>query len=445
MRTIILNIILLFSFAISAQNKWSLDDCISYAKTHNIDILKQESLNQSLSKDITIAKGNYYPDATFNASQGFSLGNSFNVSTGVGQLESRFNSFSLSSSVNIFNGMSYKYKLQQAKLIAEKGNIDIDRLGLDLSLEIARKYFQVLFNKEILTVAKEQEEISQQEVNRLKKLYAVALKSKSELLEMESTLAMDLKERITALNNVNNSLIELQGLLGIEEIKDFDIQPISADSIEISDPIVGFDDVFNQALTNNPLLKSTELELEIDEKNVQIAKAQFYPKVNFNYSYSSSYYHIQGREDLVFNQEMGQFVDNGFLTQLDNNRTHYLGFSLTVPIFSKFQTKSSLDKVKIRTEFNKLEWQNQKKELKNKIDMAINDVETAKASLSASLSASIAQKEAFTIAQKKYLEGYITSYEFLESKSKHIKTQADLINAKYDYFFKVKVLEYFKN
>jgi len=445
MKTIIFNIILLFSFTISAQKKWSLDDCIEYAKTHNIDILKQKSLNQSLSTDITIAKGNYYPDATFNASQGFSLGNSFNVSTGVGQLESRFNSFSLSSSVNIFNGMSNKYKLQQAKLIAEKGNIDINRIGLDLSLEIARKYFQVLFNKEILTVAKEQEEISQQEVNRLQKLYDVALKPKSELLEMESTLALDKKERITALNNVTISLIELQGLLGIEEIENFDIQAISTDSIESSNSIISFDGLLDQALKNNPLLKSTELDLEINEKDVQIAEAQFLPRLNFNYSYSSSYYHIQGRDDKVFNQETGQFVDNGFLTQLDNNRTHYLGFSLTVPIFNKFQTKSNLDKAKIKTEVNKLEWQNQKKELKNKIDIAINDVETAKASLLASLSASISQKEAFTIAQKKYMEGYITSYEFLESKSKHIKTQADLINAKYDFFFKVKVLEYYKN
>lgn len=444
MRTIIFNIFILFSFTIYAQTKWSLDDCITHAKTHNIEILGQESLNQSLFEDITIAKGNYYPDATFNASQGFSLGNSFNVSTGVGQLESRFNSFSLSSSVNIFNGMSNKYKLQQSKLLTEKGTVDKDKLILDISLEIAKKYYQVLFNKEILGVAKEQEEISKQEINRLTKLYEVALKSKSEMLVMESTFSLDKKETITAFNNVNSSLIELKGLLDIENIENFDIQPIRVDSIETIFPIVNFDTVFNEALTDNPLLRSTELNSEINEKDVQIAKAQFFPRLNFIYSYSSSYYHIQGSQDLVFNQESNQFEDNGFITQLENNRTHYLGFSLTVPIFNRFYTKSTLDKAKIKGEFNTLELQNQKKELKNKIEIAINDVGTAKATLEASLSASISQKEAFEIAQKKYLEGYITSYEFLESKSKYIKTQADLINAKYDYFFKIKVLEYYK-
>jgi outer membrane protein len=444
MRTIIFNIFILFSFTIYAQTKWSLDDCITHAKTHNIEILGQESLNQSLFEDITIAKGNYYPDATFNASQGFSLGNSFNVSTGVGQLESRFNSFSLSSSVNIFNGMSNKYKLQQSKLLTEKGTVDKDKLILDISLEIAKKYYQVLFNKEILGVAKEQEEISKQEINRLTKLYEVALKSKSEMLVMESTFSLDKKETITAFNNVNSSLIELKGLLDIENIENFDIQPIRVDSIETIFPIVNFDTVFNEALTDNPLLRSTKLNSEINEKDVQIAKAQFFPRLNFIYSYSSSYYHIQGSQDLVFNQESNQFEDNGFITQLENNRTHYLGFSLTVPIFNRFYTKSTLDKAKITAEFNTLELQNQKKELKNKIEIAINDVGTAKATLEASLSASISQKEAFEIAQKKYLEGYITSYEFLESKSKYIKTQADLINAKYDYFFKIKVLEYYK-
>jgi outer membrane protein len=428
-----------------AQNKWSLEDCIEYAKDHNVDVQKQQLQNKIVEEDITIAKGNYFPDANFSGSQGFSLGNSFNVSTGVGQRESRFNNFSLSSSINIFNGFSNRYKLQRAKLNVEKGRVDLEKLGLDLSLNIANKYLQILFNKEIITVAEEQETISKQEVNRLSQLFESALKSRSELLEMESTFATDKKETLIAKNNLINSLIELQELLDVKSIDDFDIETIEVNDIENSLTLTNADAVYNKALEINPLLKSTQLIEEIKEKEIKIGKANFYPRLDFNYSYSSNYYHIQGSEDVVFNQQTNQFIDNGFLVQLDNNRTHYLGFTATVPIFNRFLTRSNIDKSKVELEITKIEFENQKKELKSKIDIAYNDVLTAKAILEASESALVFQKEAFTISQNKYKEGHNTSYEFLESKSKYIQTQSEVIKAKYDYLFKIKVLEYYSN
>lgn len=444
MKHFILLSTILFSISVVSQNTWTLEECIEHAKINNIDVLKQKFNNKSLNEDITIAKGNYYPDATFNASQGFSLGNSFNVSTGVGQLESRFNSFSLSSSINLFNGFSNRNKLQLAKLNTQKGDVDLDQIKLDLSLNITNKYLLVLFNKEILSVAKEQELISQQEVNRLTKLYKAALKSKSELLEMESTLALDKKEHIIAANNVTNSLIELQALLDIKIIENFDIKTINIDDVNGQIVFSDSHDIYGEALKTNPLLISTQLKSDMNEKDIQIAMANLYPRLNFNYSYGSNYYHIQGREDIVFNQETNQYEDNGFLIQLDNNRTHYLGFSLTVPIFNRFQTRSNIDKTKIELEINQVELENQKKELKHKIEIAWNDVIAAKSSLEASSIALTSQQEAFTIAQKKYLEGYMTNYEFLVSKTKYIKTQSDLITAKYEYMFKIKVLEYYK-
>lgn len=444
MKQFLILIVFVISISLSAQNKWSLEDCINHAKKHNIDIQKQKFQNKIVEEDITIAKGNYFPDANFSASQGYSLGNSFNVSTGVGQQESRFNSFSLSSSVNIFNGFSNRYKLKQAKLYVEKGSADLDKLGLDLSLNIANKYLQVLFNKAIITVAEEQQAISEQEVNRLTQLFDAALKPKNDLLEMESTFARDKKETLISKNNLSNSLIELQELLDVKLIEDFDVKEIEINDFENNAIFKNVDDIYNKALEINPVLKSTQLTEEIKEKDIKIGMANFLPRLDFNYSYSSSYYHLQGYDDLVFNQKLSQFEDNGFLVQFDNNRTHYLGFTLAVPLFNKFVTRSNIDKSKIELEITKIELENQKKELKNKIRIAYNDVFTAKATLESSESALIFQNEAFTIAQNKYKLGRLTSYEFLESKSKYIQSQSEFIKAKYDYVFKIKVLEYYQ-
>jgi len=439
----LLLLIILTSNSLTAQEKWSLADCVSHAKEHNIDILKQQFQNEIATEDITIAKGNYFPDLNFSGSQGFSLGNSFNVSTGVGQQESRFNSFSLSSSLSLFNGFKNRYSLQKAKLSIEKGAIDLNKLGLDLSLNISNNYLQVLFNKEIVSVATEQEVISQQEVNRLQKLFQSALKSKSELLEMKSTFALDQKERLIAKNNLENSLIKLQELLDVKSIDNFDIKDIIVTDIEASVPLSNPNTIYTKALEINPLLQSTQLNADINKKDIQIAKSSFYPSLNFNYSYSSNYYHLQGSTDEVFNQQTNQNENNGFLTQLENNKTHYLGVSLTVPIFNRFHIRSNVDKSKIALEITQVELENQKKELHHKIKIAYNDVLTAKATLEAIKSAKISQEEAFTIAQKKYKKGLNTSYEFLESKSKYIQTQSELIKAKYDYVFKIKVLEYY--
>ena len=329
--------------------------------------------------------------------------------------------------------------------LAEKGDADLEKLGLDLSLNISNKYLQILFNKEILSVAKEQENISMQEVNRLNQLFQSALKSKRELLEMESTFATDKKETLIAKNNLNNSIIELQELLDIKHIDSFNIEDIEINDFGNNLSLLNTNEIFDKALETNPVLKSSELTTNISEKKIQIARARFYPTINFNYSYASSYYHIQGSEDVVFNQQTNQFVDNGFFTQLDNNRTHNLSFSISVPIFNRFLTRSSVDKSKVELEISKVELENKKKELKNKIEIAHNNVLTALATLSATKAALSFQEEAFSITQNKYEKGLVTSYEFLESKSKYIQTQSESIKAKYDYLFKIKVLKFYQN
>lgn len=437
--------ILIYPLIIFSQKKWSLEDCIEHAKINNIDVLKQLLQNETFLEDIQDAKGNYFPDASFNASQGFSLGNSFNVSTGVGQLESSFNSFSLSASLNIFNGFSNRYNLQKAKLNAEKGQQDLNQIALDVSLNIANNYLSVLFNKEIVAVALEQVEISSQEVKRLQQLNDLALAPRSELLQMQSTLASDEKELVIAENNLQNSIIELKELLDIENLEDFDIEPI--DILEYEQVVFNSkpNTIYEIALDNNPLIQSSILNNEIGEKNIQLERANFYPRLNFNYNYGTNYYHVLGRDDVVFNQETQMFEENGFWTQLRNNRTHFLSFNLTVPIFNRLTTRSNFNKAKIQMEINKNELVFQKNQLKNKIEIAYNDVLTAKATLESSSAASIAQKEAFEINQLKNTQGLISNFDFLNSKSLYIKTESELVQAKYDYLFKIKVLNYYIN
>ena len=434
-------ILIFFCFSVTtaiAQKKWSLQDCINYANEHNVDVIKQKIRSEIANSDIKIARGNYLPDASFIASQNFSLGNSFNVSTGVGQLESSSNSFSLSSSLNIFDGFANKYKLQRAKLNKEKSESDVEKIRFDVALNITNKYLQVLFNKEILKVVKEQLEISTQNYNRLKSLYDNALKGKRELLEIESTLASDKKEKIVAENTLKNSLIELQELLDIKEIDDFEIEEILVESTKL------FTDTIPEAvIEKNPEIISSRLDLTIRKRDLKLTNTSFYPKVNLNYSYSSNYFHIIGEEDLVVNQQTGELIPNGFWVQLDNNRTHYIGISATFPIFSRFLNRENYKKSKEEIKISEFDLLSNKQKLKNKITVAKNDVLASKASFETSELALKTQQKAFEILSQQYKNGNVGNYEFLEGKNKLIINASELIKAKYEYYFKTKVLGYY--
>jgi len=435
-------IVLLLPFVTLAQQKWTLEECITHAKKNSIEILKQQINNKNTEEDIRIAKGAFLPNLNFAASQGFSLGNSFNVSTSVGQSESSFNRFSLSSSVTLFDGFNNRYKLQFEKIKAAKGKIAIDNIALDLSLAITNKYLQVLVNKEVLAIAQEQENISKKEVERLSELYQVGLKPKNELLQIKTTYILDQKEVIIVQNNLETSLILLKELLTINDIPNFDITNIKIDEIK-STVLLSAKDKYDAVITSNPLVKTAQLSQDLFKKTILIAKSNYYPKLSLDYSFGSNYYHVLGKEDLIYNQLTNQYDANGFFAQLTNNRTNYLGLLLTIPIFNRFQTQANIEKAKNEYELASIEIDHIKFKLKNKLTLAHKDILVAKATLDASTIAVDLQKESFEIIQKKYKKGLISSYEYLESKSKYIYTQSELIKSKYDYIFKIKVLSYY--
>lgn len=439
----LLTIVLLISCTLGiAQKPWTLEDCITYAKDHNIDILRQKLENKKSKEDITISKGNFLPDLNFSGSQNYNLGSSLDISTGVGQSESRSNSFRLSSSLSIFNGFRNKYQLQQSNLNFKRGEVNVEKISQEVALAITDNYLQILFNKEIVEVAKEQVLISEKEVDRLYKLYNDGFSSKNELLEIQSTHALDKKELLLAENSVKNSLIKLKELLSVDDIDNFDIQNIDNTTVVKNILPNDINNLFSDALSNNPLIKTTSIDIQINKKEVQIAKSNFYPQINFNYSLGSSYFHIQGTEDVVFNPVTETFVENGFFTQLKNNAINFIGINANIPIFNRFLNRSNFDKAKIDLEIAQLNLKNQKKELKFQVEIALNDVKVAAINKKTTEISKITQEEAFRIVQTKYTKGFLSSYEFLESKSRYIQSQSDFLKAKYEYYFKNKYLDY---
>ncbi len=447
MKTIAIVVHLFLSFfivvSLNAQHQWTLEDCIQRAREYNAEVLIQKMRNHILEKETNISKNERLPGVNLTMAQNFSLGNSFNVSTSVGQLSNSSTFFSLNADMPIFDGYRYKYQLQKSTLGAQKGKAELARLRFDLSVRIIDKYLQVLFFKETLRAAEEQLSISRLNLERLEKLNERAFADKRGLLEVRSIFATDQREVIAAQNSINNGLIELSTLLQIEDTTAFDIREMPLAQTEAALAFSGAD--VDIPVQNHPLLKPAQLSIDIRRSEIGLTRSAFYPKLNFSYSLSSNYFHIFGRKDQVFNSDTNQMEDNGFLQQFNNNRTHFLGFTAVVPVFNKLISKQHHDIAREELTIAELEMDNHRLQLDQKVRTLKNDVKTAYADLKVALLALNTQQEAFDILQQQYHQARISHSEFLEAKSRLIRRQSEFIRAKYNCLFKTRLLELYRN
>ncbi len=426
------------------QNTMSLEACIALAKEKNIDVERQVNTNFKLEHDENIAKGAFLPDLSFGGTQNFNLGNSFNVSTNVGQLESRSNTFYVASSLTIFDGLTNVHKKRLSKMNSAHGRLQLNTIRKNLELSITSAYLQALLHKEAIKIAENRLENSTKQLERITGLYKAASITKSELLENESLVESDKNGVVKAKNDFKNALISLKEILSVEDIEAFDVVDLDRDTFQANaqdESLSGLDDT--RLETQHPLILMLASEAKLSQQQVKINRSKFYPKLSFDYSYGTGYYHLQGQDDVVFNTQTNALEANGFLKQLDANRLHYLGFSLVVPIFNRFVTKETYNKSKLNYQTATLNFKQGKKEILNAAQQAYNDMITARASLNSTHKILEFQEEAFNVSSEKYKLGISAIYEFIESRNRLFTAQTNSARAKYNYLLKLKIFKFY--
>lgn len=421
-----------FIFQSAAQKKiWTLEEAVNYALTNNLSI-KQATLNTDLkNEDIISAKGNRLPSLNASASESFSFGSS--IDNGNIRISGNRNStsFGLNSSVTLFNGFRNLNTVKQAKLGHEVSILDLEKMKNDISLNIVNYYLNILFNKETIKVAQEQLQISKLQLNKAQQLVAEGVKPKSEVLDAEATLANDEEKLVTAQNNLDLSLLSLAHLLQISH-KNFDVQELK---LNVISPTLKYDNtetIFEKAVVEKPEIKSAELEVKNALFSVEIAKSLYYPTLSLGYNFSTFYGHTEG----LPNQE-------SFLDQFEDNKSHNVNLSLNIPIFNGFKTKSGVSKANINSRLASYALDNEKLKLRETIERAFTDAKAALNQYIASEKSVVAQQESFKNAQDRYNFGAMTSFDFEQVRGRLVNAQSNFINAKYNFVFKTKLLEFY--
>ena len=429
----ILFVMLLCSATASAQQKWSLRQCIDYAVEHNLQIRQGvvNSYKQELS--VNTAKNSRLPDLSASASENLSFGRGLTAENTYTNRNTSSTSFSLGTSVPLFTGYRIPRTLELEKLNLQAINEDLEKAKNDVRMNVAQAYVQILYNMELLDVALRQVSIDSMQVVRLNTMKNNGKASGVEVAQQEATLSQSRLTVTQAANDMRLSLLSLSQLLEFPSPEGFDIVRIEADKLPTPSTVFPSPDViFQEAVAVKPEILAEQYRLEGAEKSIDIAKSASLPSLTFQAGLGSNYYKASG------------MPADGFFKQLKNNFSQYLGLSLQVPIFNRYETRNNIKTAQLNRESQQLLLDNTKKTLYKEIQQAYYNAITADAKYKSSVEACRSQEEAFRLITAKYENGKANITEFNETKNNLMKAQSDLARAKYEHMYQNALLNFYR-
>jgi len=422
---------LLGCLSLSAQNKvWTLQECVDYALENNISVKQAENTLLINDQDIIATKGNFLPSLSANIGQSLSLGN---VEIFPGAFVDRtFHSTNAGFNVSqtIFNGFRNTNLYKQSLLNLETSKFELNRIKDDISLNVANAYLNVLFNKENLETARAQYEFSKTQLKQVNDLVEAGVQPKANVFDAEATLSTDEQKLTVADNNYILSLLSLSQLLQIP-FEGFRVEIID---IETPSALLMYKDIkpiLNYAFENRNEIKVAKKNIENAKLNTEISKSGYLPSLTFGYGFNS----IANFSNLS--------NDNSFFQQINDNKGHRFSLNVSIPIFSRFQNKTAVAKSKIREENSKLDLDQAKLNLETNIQRAFTDAQAALKAFTAAQKSLESQRLAFSNSQDRYNLGAMNSFDLEQARIRLINAEASLINAKYDFVFKTKVLDFY--
>lgn len=429
MKKLLLIFNLIICSTVYSQEYWTLEKCIEQALNNNLNI-KEGQLDVDLSKaSLNKTTFNYLPTLNGNASHGYNWGQRIDPFTNTFATEQvRSNNFYLSGSVILFSGLQNCHTKQQAKSDYKTQQYNIEIQQRNLKIDVTAAYLQVILNQEILSTYQEQLNLTEQQKVRTKLLIDANRKTKSDLLEIEAQLSLDELNVTKATNDIKTTILMLKQLINLSKETDFKIE-----QTEIDQPIEQLTELDYTSLIETEQAKE---RLNSSFKSLQIAQGGIYPRLSLNASVGTGF--SGNNTELNTN---GEFLPKSFGRQFDENLYQSVTLSLSIPILDRHQTTFNIQRAKIEVEKAKINQERTDQDLQNKVEQLKIDINNAKLELSSSEKALKSAKLFSKNAKLKYENGAMNFAAYNETSTKLFVAQSNLIQSKFQYFFKSKLMK----
>ena len=331
----------------------------------------------------------------------------------------------------MYDGGQITRNIQVQKLQLEASLADLTRAQENLSLQVASVYLEVLFQEELLDVARQQCQLSRSQADRIKKLLDAGKAAESEWADAKALVAADEMSATQAENNYRLSLLTLSQLLELPSPEGFSVvkpeQPAAADVVlPLPDAIMA------EAVGIKPEIKASEYRVKSAERSILLAKTGYYPKLSLGAGLGTSYYKTSGYETTSFGRQMRE------------NFNRYIGLSLSVPVFNRLQTRNQIRSARVQLYTQQLALEQTRKDIYKEIQQAYYNAMAAQRQCLSALAAEEASQASFALTATKYENGQSTATEFQEAKTRLAKAQSDGLQARYSFFFRTKILDFYR-
>ena len=427
------------TLAFGQTKKMSLQECVEYALENNLTIEQFELDLESAELGELEGLGQFLPRLNgsmgVNESKGFGIDprtNTANPSLVV--LQGNLN---LSVGYTLFDGLRNLRRAQRAEMNTISNQYRLANLKDDIRLRVANAYLNVISSKESLKVAQAQYGVTEQDMNRIKELVELGVVPTGDLLEIEATAANQEQAVVNAEARVILARINLAQLLQITDYENFDIadEAFNVPSSTILDKSPK--QIFTKAMSFRNDIKLAETSVVLSEQDLKIAKGAALPTLNAFMNYNTF------ASDRFQIDNTGNLVRPDLIAQLEGNDGVSYGLSLNIPIFNAFSTSNSIKRAALNVKRSELQYEQTKLDLENAVNQAYNDVKTFAKTYEAAQKTLDARRLAYNYAKERFEVGLMNSFDFSQAQSRLDNAEASVIRAKYDYIFRLKILEFY--
>lgn len=432
----ILGIILLSVVAVSASaqqqpKEWTLQECIDYAIQNNLSIKRQEDIVKQ--QEITLNTSQYsrLPNLSASVSQNFNFGRALTVDNIYENRNTQSTAFGLSTSAPLITGGQLYHEVKLNRLNLQAAIQDCQRTRESVVLNVISFYLETVCQKDLVEIARNQVELSEAQVQRVRELFDNGKASGADLAQIQAAHSSDQFSLTQQENAFMLARLNLAQLMELTQIEGFDvIRPVTPEgkASMLPSPEV----VYAEALGIRPQIVAEELRLQSAERAVLRAKSGLYPSLYFNAGIGTNYYNTSG------------YYNPTFAQQMRDNFSQYIGFSLNVPIFNRLATRNSIRMARVQVHTQTLQLEESKKALFKEIQQAYyNAVASEKQCLSSSVALESA-KASFELTSKKFENGKANTTEYQESKISMAKAQSNMMQSRYTLLLRLKILDFYR-
>lgn len=427
---------LLLSLPVRAQDIWTLDRCIEYAWANNLNI-RQQSIEVSRSENQLLQdKLDFVPG--LNASIGHNL--NWGRSVDLQNLEiihnklSQSTSASVNTSIYLLDGLSKLYSLRSSRKSLEISIQEVERLKDEISVSIARSYLQILLSTEILSAAQKSLRSVTEQRDRTRVLVEAGSQPYTSLLELESQLASERVQVVTAQNQLTANSLALQQLLDLPYSEDFQIAVPDISAVMAAYTEDSTDNIYASA-QSMPVIKSARLALEKGELDLRSAQGQYYPKITLSAGYGTFF----SSSSLAPDGSVYPFFE-----QFRDNINPSVSIGLSIPIFNNWTVRTNVRNARLSRESLEIDLRMKQQTLYKDIQTAVTEAGTCFRQLEAAKANVESMEESFRYVQEKFDAGTLNGTDYTVAKTNLFKAWSEYIQAKYQFVFQLKIIDYYK-